>query len=117
MPILDRYLPDLIDIVTAGHSTGRYGDSELDWTKATTVSAVPAKVEPLAQQERFDEARDVLATTFRVLTNQTGIGGYDRIVWPSGSGTTYEIMGAPATFTTPIGRADHTEVTMRLVVG
>jgi hypothetical protein len=96
----------------AGTATDARGDTVLSWTSPTTAT-VAAWIERQGGTESDDETRNVRVTTATLITNETGIGARDRVVW---EGQTWTVEGKPRIVPTPLGN-HHLEVTIQLVEG
>lgn len=96
----------------AGTTTDSRGDTVLSWTSPTT-STVSAWVERQGASETDDEERNLRVTTALLITNETGIGARDRIVW---DGQTWTVEGKPRIVPTPAGN-HHLEATIQLAEG
>lgn len=95
-----------------GTTTDTRGDEALSWASPTT-STITAWIERQGATETDDEARNVRVTTANLITNETGIGAQDRIVW---EGQTWTVEGKPRIVPTPLGN-HHLEVGIQLVEG
>ncbi len=65
------------------------------------------------RKEPISEGRDPLEQVWLLITNETDIQGYDRIVFGA---QTFEVEGPPASVYTPAG-FHHVEATLRAVAG
>lgn len=108
--IPDRLLPVTVAVATPAAAVDRYGTPVPDWTRAT-VREVRAWVGATASTETADATRDTTTTTARLITNDLGLGGGDRVEW---EGRTWEVHGAPLVASTPAG-PHHVEALLRAV--
>jgi head-tail adaptor len=96
----------------AGTTTDSRGDTVLSWTSPTTAP-VRAWIERQGSTESDNAERNVRVTTALMITNETGIGARDRIVW---DGQTWTVEGKPRVVPTPTG-AHHLEAVIELAEG
>jgi head-tail adaptor len=96
----------------AGSTTDARGDTVLSWASPTS-STITAWIERQGGTESDDETRNVRVTSALLITNETGIGARDRIVW---AGQIWTVEGKPRIVPTPLGN-HHLEVGIQLVEG
>lgn len=110
MSLPDSLLIHSVTWVVPTVSTDAYGNEKRAYGSGTTITCRMQQdqgTEPLA------EGRDPLVRDWKMFTNQSGIGGYDRIVYGT---LTFEVEGPPAPASDGAG-FHHAEVALRLVTG
>jgi hypothetical protein len=118
--IPESLLPHLVDILTPGQTTDRYGNTVDDWTTATR-----AEVRAWVQQQTGSELTDLRSAQIGqwvLLCNPRttdgavlAVPGNARIQW-TGYGITFEVDGPPGPAYEP-SELHHYEVRLKVVEG
>lgn len=101
-----------VTIVTAGSSTSRYGDTEKDWSTATSET-VKGWVSQRSGLEDHDHREAQASEWVLFLHPEATITALDRVTW---SGITFEVDGPILPAWSPRGE-HHQEVPLRVVTG
>lgn len=107
-----------ITAVRAVTANDAQGNPVSDWSTATRHTEDRVSVQPVTQTESTTDARDLIVTNWRVLSDggvDVDVLPTDRIEW---AGDTYEVIGDVGRFRDPImGDIDHVEFAIRKVSG
>lgn len=107
-------LPQTAARIRPSTSTDGHGNTVRDYTVPPATSAsITAWLQQDNRKEPIEDGRDPLEQLWLLMTNETDILGYDRIVFGA---LTFEVEGPPAPVYTPSG-FHHTEATLRAVSG
>lgn len=107
-------LPHTVQRIRPSTSTDAHGNTVRDYTVPPATSAdMAAWLQQDNRKEPLADGRDPLEQDWLMITNETDILGYDRIVFGA---LTFEVEGPPGPAYTP-GGFHHTEATLRKVDG
>ncbi|WP_431784329.1 hypothetical protein [Streptomyces chumphonensis] len=114
----EAMLPHLVDVLTAGTRTDRYGNEIEDWTTPARQSA-RAWMQQQTRAEETDQ-RNAQIGEWTLICNPVDadgdpltITGASRVEW---SGTTFEVAGPPGPAWSPAA-LHHYEIRLRTVEG
>lgn len=105
---------DTVTRVRAGTRTDRAGNQVADWSNADRLDIAGVSVQPNSESESLDPGRDLVVTTWRVLTQpntDADVAPTDRIEW---QGMTLDVVGEVARWGSVL---PHTEWTMQRAEG
>lgn len=109
-----QLLPHTVQRIRPSTSTDTYGNTTRDYTVPPATSAdVAAWLQQDVSKEPTSEGRDPLEQQWLLMTNETDVQGYDRIIFGS---LVFEVEGPPGPLYRPAG-FHHTEATLRAVAG
>ncbi len=112
--IPDHLLLQTVQRIRPATTTDTYGNQARNYMVPPAASKdMAAWLQQDNRKEPISEGRDPLEQVWLLITNETDIQGYDRIVFGA---QTFEVEGPPAPVYTPAG-FHHVEATLRAVAG
>lgn len=107
-------LPQTVQRIRPSTSTDAYGNTVRTYTVPPAASKdMAAWLQQDHRKEPLSDGRDPLEQNWTLITNDSDIDGYDRIIFGA---LTFEVEGPPEPVYTPAGY-HHTESTLRKVEG